>query len=199
MNFPANVSGYGAPPVAQLLQDTTFNAKRARSGDTDGGEDSQAAAKHFHPAASLINEEEDEERCIMYDGTQSSAAVVAHVLGLSDSSDDEDDEEGYFIKAADGVQCRERVAVAVKAAVAARVLGFATAAPSEIGKKVKMCLNFDPPTPPRISIVPHGKRVQLPDDDMSSSLINDPCDAEDAHAVRVVYWNGLFEKMGALE
>ena len=104
-----------------------------------------------------------------------------------------------FIKEADDVQSRERVAVAVKAAVAARVLGFATAAPSEIGKKVKMCLNFDPPTPPRTSIVPHGKRVQLPDDDMSSSLINDPCDTEDAYALRVVYWNCLLERMRALE
>ena len=50
MNFPANISGYGSSPAARLLQDATSNAKRARSDDTDGGEDGQAAAKHFHPS-----------------------------------------------------------------------------------------------------------------------------------------------------
>ena len=31
------------------------------------------------------------------DGVQSNAAVVAHVLGLSDSSDDEDEDLGVFV------------------------------------------------------------------------------------------------------
>jgi hypothetical protein len=70
MNFPANISGYGSPPVAQLLQDATSNAKRARSDDTDDGEDSQAAAKHFHQA------DEDTEEADL-DGAAGAVAAAA--------------------------------------------------------------------------------------------------------------------------